>query len=237
MDYTLIKWNKKNYEIFIDELKKLQDEKYKEFHNKVIGAEVEVIGLRSPIVKDIAKKIAKGDWKGFLSQKKGKYYEETGIRGLVIGFVKADKEVIKEYIEKFVDEINNWGICDSFIGNLKIIKKEKEFFYPLVRKMAESDNQWKIRFGLVTLMSYYTEKEYINETFKICSAVKNKEYYVQMGQAWLISTLFIKFRNETLEYLKNNTLDNWTQNKAIQKIRESFRVSEEDKELVKSFKK
>lgn len=237
MDYTLIKWNKKNYEIFIDELKKLQDEKYKEFHNKVIGAEVEVIGLRSPIVKDIAKKIAKGDWKDFLSQKKGKYYEETGIRGQVIGFAKADKEIIKEYIEKFVDEINNWGICDSFIGNLKIIKKEKEFFYPLVKKMAESDNQWKIRFGLVTLMSYYTEKKYINETFKICSAVKNKEYYVQMGQAWLISTLFIKFRDETLEYLKNNTLDNWTQNKAIQKIRESFRVSEEDKELVKSFKK
>ena len=73
MDYTLIKWNKKNYELFIDELKKMQDEKYREFHNKIIGAEVEVIGLRSPIVKDIAKKIAKGDWEGFLAQKKGKY--------------------------------------------------------------------------------------------------------------------------------------------------------------------
>lgn len=81
MDYTLIKWNKKNYELFIDELKKMQDEKYREFHNKIIGAEVEVIGLRSPIVKDIAKKIAKGDWEGFLAQKKGKYYEETTLRG------------------------------------------------------------------------------------------------------------------------------------------------------------
>ena len=237
MDYTLIKWNKKNYELFIDELKKMQDEKYREFHNKIIGAEVEVIGLRSPIVKDIAKKIAKGDWEGFLAQKKGKYYEETTLRGQVIGFAKADKETIKQYIERYIDEIDNWGICDTFIGNLKIIKKEKEYFYPRVKRMAESEEQWKIRFGLITLMSCYIEKEYINEIFRICSRVKNKEYYVQMGQAWLISTLFIKFRDETLEYLKDNSLDKWTQNKAIQKIRESFRVSEEDKELVKSLKK
>ena len=237
MDYTLIKWNKKNYELFIDELKKMQDEKYREFHNKIIGAEVEVIGLRSPIVKDIAKKIAKGDWEGFLAQKKGKYYEETTLRGQVIGFAKADKETIKQYIERYIDEIDNWGICDTFIGNLKIIKKEKEYFYPMVKRMAESEEQWKIRFGLITLMSCYIEKEYINEIFRICSRVKNKEYYVQMGQAWLISTLFIKFRDETLEYLKDNSLDKWTQNKAIQKIRESFRVSEEDKELVKGLKK
>lgn len=237
MDYTLIKWNKKNYELFIDELKKMQDEKYREFHNKIIGAEVEVIGLRSPIVKDIAKKIAKGDWEGFLAQKKGKYYEETTLRGQVIGFAKADIETIKKYIERYIDEIDNWGICDTFIGNLKIIKKEKEYFYPMVKRMAESEEQWKIRFGLITLMSCYIEKEYINEIFRICSRVKNKEYYVQMGQAWLISTLFIKFRDETLEYLKDNSLDKWTQNKAIQKIRESFRVSEEDKELVKSLKK
>lgn len=237
MDYTLIKWNKKNYELFIDELKKMQDEKYREFHNKIIGAEVEAIGLRSPIVKDIAKKIAKGDWEGFLAQKKGKYYEETTLRGQVIGFAKADKETIKQYIERYIDEIDNWGICDTFIGNLKIIKKEKEYFYPMVKRMAESEEQWKIRFGLITLMSCYIEKEYINEIFRICSRVKNKEYYVQMGQAWLISTLFIKFRDETLEYLKDNSLDKWTQNKAIQKIRESFRVSEEDKELVKSLKK
>ncbi|MHD0318270.1 DNA alkylation repair protein [Fusobacterium sp. THCT1E2] len=237
MDYTSMKWNKENYKDFIGELKGMQDEQYREFHNKIIGAEVEVIGLRSPVVKDIAKKIAKGDWEGFLTQKKGKYYEETTLRGQVIGFAKADKEVIKEYIEKYTDEIDNWGVCDSFIGNLKIIKKEKEYFYPMVKKMAESKDQWKIRFGLITLMSYYIEKEYIDEIFEICSRVENKEYYVQMGQAWLISTLFIKFRDETLEYLKDNSLDKWTQNKAIQKIRESFRVSEEDKELVKSLKK
>lgn len=107
----------------------------------------------------------------------------------------------------------------------------------MVKKMAESKDQWKIRFGLITLMSYYIEKEYLDEIFEMCSKVENKEYYVQMGQAWLVSTLFIKFRDETLEYLKDNSLDKWTQNKAIQKIRESFRVSEEDKELVKSLKK
>lgn len=134
MDYTSMKWNKESYKEFISELKGMQDEKYREFHNKIIGAEVEVIGLRSPVVKDIAKKIAKGDWQGFLAQKKGKYYEETTLRGQVIGFAKADKEIIKEYIEKFTDEINNWGVCDSFIGNLKVIKKRKNIFIQWLKK-------------------------------------------------------------------------------------------------------
>lgn len=237
MNYVNIKWNKKIYLEFIKKLEDMRDVQYKEFHEKIVAYEGEVIGIRSPIIKGVAKEIAKGDWRGFLAQEKGKYYEETVIRGLVIGFIKEDKEIVKKEIEKFITEINNWGVCDSFISNLKIIKKNKEYFFPLVKLMGESNNQWEIRFSLVCLLSYYIEKEYLEEIFKICSGVKNKEYYVQMAQGWLISVLFVKFRDETLEYLKNNTLDSWVQNKGIQKIRESYRVSDEDKELVKQFKK
>ena len=237
MNYINIKWNRETYLEFIKELEGMRDIQYKEFHEKIIAYDGEVIGVRSPIIKEMAKEIAKGDWKGFLAQEKGKYYEETVIRGLVIGFIKEDREIVKREIEKFIAEINNWGVCDSFISNLKIIKKNKEYFFPLIKSMGKSDNQWKIRFSLVCLLGYYLEKEYLEEIFKICSGIKNKEYYVQMAQGWLISVLFVKFRNETLDYLKNNTLDSWVQNKGIQKIRESYRVSAEDKELVKKFKK
>lgn len=237
MDYSSVKWNSRTYSEFVKELEGMGDTQYREFHKKVIASEVQVIGLRSPVIKEIAKAVAKGDWKGFLAQKKGNYYEETGIRGLIIGYIKADKETVKAEIEKFIPEIDNWGICDSFISNLKIIKKNREYFFPLIKSMGKSDNQWEIRFSLVSLLSHYMEKEYLKEAFKICSEIKNKEYYVQMAQSWLISVMFVKFRDETLEYLKDNTLDSWVQNKGIQKIRESYRVSPEDKELVKQFKK
>ena len=97
--------------------------------------------------------------------------------------------------------------------------------------------KWRIRFGLVTLLGYYLEESYIDEIFYLCTNITNREYYVKMAQAWLISIMFIKFREKTLDYLKENTLDNWIQNKTIQKIRESIRVSKEDKDLVLTFKR
>lgn len=237
MEYRNIKWNDEVYSEFMKDLKKLGDSQYREFHKKMITSDLEVIGIRTPLMKKIAKEIAKGDWKGFIKHGKKKYYEEINIKGLVIGYIKEDKSIIKDEIEKFISEINNWGVCDGFVSNLKILKKNRGYFYHIIKLMSKSNNQWELRFSLVSLLSYYVEREYLQDIFEICSSIKSEEYYVQMAQAWLISILFIKFRDETLEYLKNNSLNSWVQNKGIQKIRESSRVSFEDKELIKELRK
>ena len=156
---------------------------------------------------------------------------------MILGFIKVDYEVRKGYIDSFIAEIDNWATGDIVVGNLKFLKKEKERYYDFIKECTSSDNPWKIRFGLVTLLGYYLEDRYIDEIFLLCSSVINREYYVKMAQAWLISIMFIKFRDKTLEYLKNNDLDSWTQNKAIQKIRESTRVSKEDKDFILIFKR
>ena len=123
------------------------------------------------------------------------------------------------------------------MSNLKFLKKEKDIYYNFIKECVSSNDNWRIRFGLVTLLGYYLEENYIDEIFYLCTNITNREYYVKMAQAWLISIMFIKFREKTLDYLKENTLDNWIQNKTIQKIRESIRVSKEDKDLVLTFKR
>ena len=103
MEYKSINWNRENYLQFIEKLKSLKDEKYLEFHKKLVTTNSEIIGIRSPIVKDIAKNIAKGDWRKFIAQEIKGYYEEIFIRGLIIGYIKDDKNIVKDEIEPFSD--------------------------------------------------------------------------------------------------------------------------------------
>lgn len=237
MDLKNIIWNKETYQEFINYLISLEDIKYKNFHSKLLGVEKNLIGIRTPKLKEIAKEISKGKWKEFIEYSQNTYYEEEIIKGLVLGFIKIDYVTRKEYIENFIIEIDNWATCDIVVGNLKFLKKEKDIYYNFIKECVNSNDNWRIRFGLVTLLGYYIEEKYIDEIFSLCTDITNREYYVKMAQAWLISIMFIKFREKTLDYLKDNSLDNWIHNKAIQKIRESTRVSKEDKNFILIFKR
>ena len=237
MEYKSINWNRENYLQFIEKLKSLKDEKYLEFHKKLVITNNKIIGVRSPVVKEIAKNIAKGDWRKFIEQDIVGYYEEIAIRGLVIGYIKEDKNIVKDLIQRFFPVIDNWGICDGFVAILNILKKNRDYFFVYLKKFIKTEEEYKVRFVLVTFLSHYMEKEYIEEIIQLCSQVKNKNYYIKMAQAWLISILFVKFPERTLEFLKDNSLDLWVHNKGIQKIRESIRVTKEDKELIKTLKK
>lgn len=230
-------WNKESYLEFINYLISLEDIEYRKFHSSLLGVEKRVIGIRTPKLKKIAQEISKGEWEKFISYSQNTYYEEGVIKGLVLGFIKVDYETRKMYVENFIVDIDNWATCDIVVGNLKFLKKEKDRYYNFIKECTSSDNPWKIRFGLVILLGYYLEDRYIDEIFLLCSSVTNRGYYVKMAQAWLISIMFIKFRDKTINYLENNNLDSWTQNKTIRKIRESTRVTREDKDFILKFKK
>lgn len=234
-----------NYNEFYKELFNLIDEKYKdetqfERHRKIINVpREEIIGLKIPPMKKIAQEIAKNNWKNFLNEKRNNTYEEKLIRGLVIGYVKEDYNNLEKYIEEFFkNDVDNWAICDSAISNLKIIKKNRKEYFKLITGYMDSHNPWKVRVLLVSLLNYYIDHEYIYELIEICKKVKNEHYYVKMALAWLISIMFIKKREETLKFLQEEkyNLDTWTYNKALQKITESFRVTKEDKDLIRSMK-
>lgn len=242
MDLSEIKWDKESYEKFIWHLKNHQDSKYKEFHLKILTKDqeerdkIQLIGVRTPILKKLAGEIFKGNWEEFLSMDKKDYYEESIIRGFVVGKIKNIDDLIK-YTKLFVNEIDNWAICDLFISNSIVIKKNKEKYLDFIKTYENTHNPWEMRFLLISLLGHYIEKDHLEYIFQLLEKSELDHYYVRMGMAWLISIIYIKFPSQAQKYLKSNNLSKWTNNKAIQKIRESLRVSPEEKEHVKQYKK
>lgn len=225
------------YHQFIDYLFTLQDLKYKEFHYKLLkNDDIDLIGIRTPILKEIAKKISKDNYLEFIKLNTHKYYEEIIIHGLLIGYLKLPFNEVLKLIDEFLPFIDNWAVNDLTVSNLKIFKKNKQEGFKYINKLLNSNNPWYIRFGLVLLLTYYIDDDYIDLILDIVKNIKNEKYYVKMSCAWLISICYIKYPNKTLNLLKNKDLDNWTHNKTISKICDSYRVDKKDKDYLKTLK-
>ena len=220
-----------------DKLFELSDDKFKTFHSRLCPNTDNIIGVRLPLLRQLAKEIAKGDWRNFLSNSKEEYYEEILINGLVIAYAKCDVEERLNYIESFVPKIDNWAICDSFCNTLKFVNKNKEIMLEFIQPYLRSYNEFEIRFAVVIILNYYITEDYINLVLKTLDNIKHDGYYVKMAVAWAISMCFIKFEEKTMAYLKDNSLDDFTYNKSLQKICESLRIDKNTKELIKSMKR
>ena len=215
----------------------LQYLKYKEFHSGLCPNVDNIIGVRVPKLREIAREISKKDYDEFLRNVKDEYYEELALHGLVIGYSKISIEDTFKYLKEFVPKINSWAVCDTTCSNLKITKKYMKEMWNFLEQYINSNKEYEIRFALVMYLNYYLTEEYIDEILKRIDKIANKEYYVQMAIAWLISFAYIKQKEKTEKYIKNNKLDKFTLNKAIQKICESYRVTEQEKEYLKKYKK
>ena len=220
-----------------DKLFELSDDKFKTFHSRLCPNTDNIIGVRLPLLRQLAKEIAKGDWRNFLSNSKEEYYEEILINGLVIAYAKCDVEERLNYIESFVPKIDNWAICDSFCNTLKFVNKNKEIMWEFIQPYLKSYNEFEIRFAVVIILNYYITEDYINLVLKTLDNIKHDGYYVKMAIAWAISMCFVKFEEKTMAYLKDNSLDDFTYNKSLQKICESLRIDKNTKELIKSMKR
>lgn len=214
----------------------LSDKKQSDFQNKLGINTMPDLGIKIPMVRNIAKEIFQEDYKNYLKNPNNLYLEEVFIEGMIIGYIKDFNEILP-YIDRFIPKITNWGICDVFCGGLKITKKHLKEMWDYLDKHLSSDNEFTLRFCLVMLLSYYLNEEYINEVLKITDKIKSDYYYVKMAQAWLISIAYIKYPEITLAYLKKSQLDNWTFNKGIQKIRESLRVDKTTKDILNKLKR
>lgn len=226
-----------NQEQIRKDLLNLADEKYKQFHSKLCPGTNNIIGVRVPVLRSYAKELIKQDWREYLKTAKNDYYEEIMLQGMVIGLAKIDINETIEYITKFVPKIDNWAICDVFCSGLKITNKNQDIMWQFIQKYLNSNKEFEIRFAIVMILEYYIKEDYIEKVLKILNSITHEAYYVKMAVAWAISISYIKFPNETLKLLKNNSLDNFTYNKAIQKCIESYRISEEQKQMLKKMKR
>ena len=220
-----------------NKLFELADEKYKKFHSGLCPNTENIIGVRVPNLRQIAKEIAKEEWRDFLDNSQEDYYEEILIKGLVIAYAKCDVEERLKYIENFVPKIDNWAICDSFCNSLKFTNKNKQVVWDFLQPYLNSDKEFEIRFAVVMMLNYYITEEYIDTVLKYLDKISHDGYYVKMAVAWAVSICFIHFEDKTMDFLKNNNLDDFTYNKSLQKICESLRVDKDTKTLIKSMKR
>lgn len=226
------KFNKNIYKELIDYLIENRDAKYALFHSKLLkNDKVNVIGIRMPELKKIALKISKNDYIGFIKYNKHIYYEETILHGLVISNLNYDIAI--DLFDNYINYIDNWASCDSIISNFKKWNLTKGFIK--INEYLKNDNPWINRVGIVLLLTYYINEEYIDKILEISNNVKSNDYYVKMANAWLISVCLVKYYDKTFNFLLNNNLDDWTHNKAIQKSLESFRIKNKDE--IKKIKK
>ena len=230
-------WNKENYKEFLKYLLSLQDIEYKEFHSSLVSnSKYEMIGIRVPIMRNVAKKIAKSNIEDFLEYAQNKYYEEVMIQGLVISHIK-DEELFYKYFIKYINKIDNWAICDSFCSSIKIVRKYEEKYFKEALKMSLNKEEFTSRVGLVMILNHFISQKNLKIIFDTLNKIQSEKFYINMAEAWLVCEIYIKYPKETKDFINNNKLNKFTQNKVISKIHDSFRVSKEEKELLSKYRK
>lgn len=220
-----------------NKLYEIQDLKYKEFHSSLCPNVNNIVGVQVPKLRAIAKELARTNPIEYMELDDITLYEEKVIQGLIIGMAKLSVNETQKYLDKFIPKIDSWAVCDVVCSNLKIASKNQKEMWDFLEKYIKSNEEFEIRFAVVMYLDYYLNEEYIDRVIKNISKIKSNKYYVQMAVAWLLSVSYVKQKEKTIEYLKNNKLDDFTHNKAIQKITESYRIPKEEKEFVKTLKR
>lgn len=221
-----------DYNKFIEYLFSLKDDEYKKFNQKIVKTD-NIIGIRLPILKNIAKIIAKNDYLSFIKNNKHQYSEEIMLHGLVITYLKIDFNESIKLFDEYIKYIDSWATCDSVVMNYKVVSKNLDICLIKIKEYLKSDKPFVKRVGIV-LLFYYLNDNYIDEVLKLINSIKLDDYYVKMANAWLISICLVKYYDKTVKFLKSCQLDDWTYNKALQKAIESYRIK--DKETLRKMK-
>lgn len=228
-----------DYNFLLKKLENLSDKKHQEFHSSLVPNVNNILGISIPKLRIVAKELIKecDDIESYFSFVGNKYYEELMLKGIVIGNIKCDWQKKLEYIKDFVPKIYDWAVCDTFCSGIKPPKNKLDSFREFIEPYLKSDKEFEIRFAVVILLQKYVTNNYINSTLTALESIRSDKYYVQMAIAWALSVCYIKFPEPTAKLFSENKLDKWVQNKAIQKCRESLRVTKEEKNTLLKFKK
>lgn len=222
-----------------EELVKLSDKNYKEFNQKLCpDTKRKMLGIRVPQVKKMAKEILKVyDLEEALKNINDEYFEEILLQGIIIGYAKKNFEGKVKYIKKFVPKIDSWAISDTFVPSLKIKKNDLNKAWNFILPYTKSENEFDVRFSVIMMLDYFITEEYVDKVLNEIDKINHDGYYVKMGVAWVLAEIAIKFNDKVMKYLKNNNLDKFTYNKAIQKMIESKRISNNQKEFLRTQKR
>lgn len=214
----------------------MRDEKYAEFQAGLTPnvPKEKFIGVRVPDVRKFAKEYSKDQThKEFMRELPHELYDENMLHGLLIGEMKDYVACIEE-TDRFLPYVDNWAVCD--IMSPKIFGKHKAELLVKIREWASSDKVYTCRFGIEMLMSWFLDEDFKEEYLEIPAKAEIDEYYVKMMVAWFFATALAKQWDAAVKYIEQKRLEKWTHNKTIQKAIESYRITDAQKEYLRSLK-
>lgn len=219
-----------------DRLFALEDKKYKEFHSRLMPTvnPDNIIGVRTPVVRKLAKELAKQpEYMQYIHMLPHKYYEENNLHGFLIESMKDYDECIAA-VNEFLPYVDNWATCDSV--SPKVFKKHRSELMEQIKMWMASGHTYTIRYGIGMLMTHYLEEDFKEEYLEWAANIRSEEYYVNMMIAWYFATALAKQPQAAFPYIEQKRLSVWTHNKAIQKAVESYRITEEQKNKLRALR-
>ncbi len=219
----------------LDEIRDLADPKYDDFNRRLIPGIGKSYGVRIPQLRELANRIAKDDWKSFLSTE-STCFEEDILRGLVISKIRTDMNTRMGYVRDFVPTIDNWAVCDIFCSKWKS-DKDMNLMWDYCLEQIKSGEEFRMRFSVVMMMANFMDDDHIDMILELVSDSYNPGYYYKMGAAWCLSTCYIKYKDKTEKILRSKNIDKEILGKCIQKICDSYRVDEKNKNNLRQLKR
>lgn len=214
-----------------------RDVKYRDFNSKLIPNidKDKIVGVRMPILRKIAKDIYFDDYiDEFLCELPHRYQEENILHGLILGLKYKNIDILLDKLDIFLPYVDNWAVTD--VISPKIFKKYLGKVYDRIKIWLNSEDEYVIRFGVVTLLQFYLDDYFRIEELEMVMNIDKDYFYVKMAIAWFYSFALIKQWDDTITYFENKLLDKWIHNKSIQKAIESYRISDDRKEYLRSLK-
>lgn len=200
-----------------------------------------VLGLRVPHLRALAKEIAlHPDLKHYLDNPGDFYMEERMLHGMVLGQIHVDDaETYMQLVDRFVSKINSWSVCDTFTfsGRQKFVDANRTLVLNRMLHYLHSPNEYEVRFGVVMLMQHFIKADNADWFMDIMESVTHTAYYVRMAVAWAISVAYVKATETVFKRLTTSPIDDWTFNKSISKIIESYRVADADKTRLRTLRR
>ena len=191
-------------------LKENADPVYRDFTKSLTPDAGEMIGVRIPVIRKLAKELSKSGDLSVLDESVY-YYEEKLLLGILLGIMPLEYSERKERIKAFVPLIDNWAVCDTAVSGFKFVKSNREDMYLFLEDYINSDREFFARFAAIMLKCYYINDEYIEKTLYSLGRINTEKYYSSMGVAWALSECFIKYREATLPYLSEEYYANSVQ--------------------------
>ena len=214
----------------------LQDIKYRDFQAKLIpGKDTEtMIGVRTPELRKLAKQMLKREDIGeFLRDLPHRYFDEDQLHAFIVSGIKEYGKCMEELM-RFLPFVDNWATCDQMSPG--VFKKHKPELLAEIREWLGSEHTYTVRFGIGMLMQHFLDEDFDPAYPELVAGVHSEEYYVNMMIAWYFATALAKQYDAVLPFIEGRRLDPWTHNKTIQKAVESYRISDEQKEYLRSLK-